>query len=146
MIFLVFDRQIDVNGTTPLYEFGFGLSYTTFTMRRNLSLELTHGKISPLPDHSEGIAPGGLEDLWNIIVKVRVEVTNSGAKAGWSVPQLYVSLPQETTPPGTPIKVLRGFEKVYLEAGQSRRVEFCLIRRDLSYWSVEQGQWVVPAG
>jgi beta-glucosidase len=57
-----------------------------------------------------------------------------------------MSLPQDTTPAGTPPKVLRGFEKVLLEASEMREVRFELMRRDLSYWDGIAKQWVIPEG
>ncbi|THW98371.1 hypothetical protein D6D18_05149 [Aureobasidium pullulans] len=139
-------RQFDANGTEALYEFGFGLSYSNFTMSSDTSFELIDGRLSALPDQSQGMVPGGLADLWKVVAVLKVEVTNSGHRASSAVPQLYVSLPQDTTPPGTPHKVLRGFEKLHLKAGERREARFELMRRDLSYWDVETRQWVVPEG
>jgi beta-glucosidase len=139
-------RQFDANGTELLFEFGFGLSYSTFAMSKNLSIELINSTLSSLPDKAQGIAPGGLVDLWNIVAAVKVVVTNTGDRAGSAVPQLYVAFPQDHTPPGTPHKVLRGFKKLQLEAGEYREVVFELMRRDLSYWDMETRQWVVPKG
>jgi beta-glucosidase len=140
-------RQFDANGTQPLFEFGFGLSYSTFAMSRNLSVELTNNSLlSALPDKAQGIAPGGLVDLWNIVAAVKVVVTNTGDRAGAVVPQLYIAFPQDHTPPGTSHKVLRGFKKLHLGVGEHREVVFELMRRDLSYWDVEGRQWVVPQG
>ncbi|THX00439.1 hypothetical protein D6D13_09506 [Aureobasidium pullulans] len=139
-------RQFDANGTEALYEFGFGLSYSNFTMSSDTSFELIDGPLSALPDQSQGMVPGGLADLWKVVAVLKVEVTNSGHRASSAVPQLYVSLPQDTTPPGTPHKVLRGFEKLHLKAGERREARFELMRRDLSYWDLENRQWVVPEG
>ena len=139
-------RQFDANGTQPLFEFGFGLSYSNFTMSDDLSFELVNGTPSALADQSQGTAPGGLADLWNNIAVLTVQVTNSGGRAASAVPQLYVSLPQDTTPSGTPDKVLRGFQKLHLEVGETREATFELMRRDLSYWNVENKQWVIPEG
>jgi beta-glucosidase len=139
-------RQFDANGTDPLFEFGFGLSYTTFAMSQNLSVELVNSSLGALPDKAQGTAPGGLVDLWNVVAKVEVVVTNTGDRAGSVVPQLYVSFPQDHTPAGTPHKVLRGFKKLHLEVGEYREVMFELMRRDLSYWDVESKQWVIPEG
>ena len=60
--------------------------------------------------------------------------------------QLYVSLPQDSTPTGTPIKFLHGCEKVYLQPGESRNVSFALMRRDVSYWDVNVQDWAIPPG
>jgi beta-glucosidase len=62
------------------------------------------------------------------------------------VPQVYLSLPQPANEDATPVRVLRGFEKVFLEPGASRTVEFALMRRDLSYWDVGSQGWVIGEG
>lgn len=138
-------RQFDSNGTEALFEFGFGLGYTTFSLANDLSVSVPE-QVSALADKANGIAPGGLVDLWKVIATASVEVTNTGERAGFAVPQLYASLPQDTTPPGTPSNVLRGFEKVYLQPGEAQKVSFELMRRDLSYWNVDSKQWVIPKG
>jgi beta-glucosidase len=106
------------------------------------------------------IQPGGNPDLYTVLATVSVSVSNSGNVYGAAVPQLYVSLPSSTvllvltleislpsdsTPEGTPVKVLRGFEKVFLQPGASQQVQFQLTRRDLSYWDVDAQQWALPA-
>lgn len=48
-------------------------------------------------------------------------------------------------PEGTPVKVLRGFEKVPLQPGGSQEVQFPLTRRDLSYWDISAQDWALPA-
>ena len=140
-------RYFDKNeGKEPLYEFGFGLSYTKFEMGQSLDAQLL---VDPLDQHankSMGIAPGGLIDLWTYVAVVTVDITNSGHRAGSAVPQLYVSLPQDTTPPGTPVKVLRGFHKLHLQPGETKQVKFELMRRDLSYWDEGKKEWVIPTG
>lgn len=70
------------------------------------------------------------------------QVQNTGDVAGHEVAQLYVGIPVD----GTPIRQLRGFERVYLEAGASATVEFKLVRRDLSFWDVVAQQWRLPEG
>ncbi|KAH6628957.1 glycoside hydrolase family 3 C-terminal domain-containing protein [Boeremia exigua] len=114
-------RHFDASAIDPIYRFGFGLSYTTFEMDDVLNVEITGGSLTAYANESMGFAPGGLHDL-----------------AGFAVPQLYVSLPQDTTPSGTPMKVLRGFKKVRLDASETKQVEFELTRRDISYWNVEE--------
>ncbi|KAH7276218.1 hypothetical protein MRS44_005609 [Fusarium solani] len=138
-------RHFDANDIEPLFEFGFGLSYTQFNMSGRLTVHANSG-LSPYADKSKGVAPGGLKDLWTPVAKVTVEITNVGDSAGTAVPQLYVSLPTGKTPKGTPVRSLRGFEKVYLKPGQTRKVRFELKRRDLSFWDKERKQWVIPEG
>lgn len=134
------------NSLEPLYEFGFGLSYTSFEMGQELNVIPCGLPFAATADQSKGIAPGGLVDLWTTVAVATVNITNSGARAGFAVPQLYVSLPQNTTPPGTPIKVLRGFEKLYLLVGETRTVNFNIMRRDISFWDTDKQAWIIPDG
>ncbi|GJC79776.1 putative beta-glucosidase G [Colletotrichum liriopes] len=138
-------RHFDANNIEPLYEFGFGLSYTQFEMNNNISLKIVSG-ITDLADESMGIAPGGWEDLWTPVASVTITITNLGGSIGTAVPQLYISFPQGTTPKGTPVRVLRGFEKVRLEVGESSEVTFELLRRDLSFWNESNQKWTIPKG
>jgi beta-glucosidase len=138
-------RHFDANNIEPLYEFGFGLSYTKFAMAESLSVQIDSG-VGARANKSEGIAPGGLNDLWTPLATVNVEVTNVGESAGTAVPQLYVSLPHDKTPKGTPIKSLKGFEKVHLKTGETQKVAFVLRRRDLSFWDEHKKEWVIPDG
>ncbi|KAI9146729.1 putative beta-glucosidase G [Paramyrothecium foliicola] len=114
-----------------------------------MSSELVVDMISdldPRPDESKGKGAGGWRDLWAQVASLSVKVKNTGKAAGNTVPQLYVSFPQNTTPAGTPVRVLRGFDKVYLEPGETRDVMLSLKRRDLSYWNEEIESWVIPEG
>ncbi|KAJ8124262.1 hypothetical protein O1611_g9379 [Lasiodiplodia mahajangana] len=138
-------RHFDALDISPQFEFGFGLSYTTFNMSATLEVHIVDN-LSSVADKSLGIEPGGLVDLWSVIATATVEVTNTGNITGVTVPQLYVSFPQDTTPEGTPVKVLRGFYKVKLDAGETRVVNFELMRRDLSYWDSDAAEWVIPKG
>jgi beta-glucosidase len=106
----------------PLWPFGYGLSYTTFSYS-NLTL----------PD-----APIHAGD----VLDASVTVVNTGKVAGDEVVQLYLKFPEV---PGAPIRALRGFERVHLEAGASQKVEFHLKPRDLSMVT-EAGDIVVPEG
>ena len=138
-------KHFDANGIEPLYPFGFGLSYTKFEMEADLKVEAESG-LAARADESKGAAPGGLEDLWTPVATATAMIKNVGASAGFAVPQLYLSFPQDTTPEGTPLRVLRGFEKMQIEAGETRPVSFELLRRDLSYWDVTTQEWLIPDG
>ncbi|KAH7248226.1 glycosyl hydrolase family 3 N terminal domain-containing protein [Fusarium solani] len=139
-------RYYDHYGIEPLYEFGFGLSYTTFKLSKSLNVVQLKENLRDRPRPSERTAPGGNPELWEDVVRVDTEVANTGKVVGAAVPQLYLSFPQKNVPTGTPAQILRGFDKVTLQPGESRRVSFTLRRRDLSYWDVERQNWVIPKG
>ncbi|KAJ6185947.1 hypothetical protein N7519_007248 [Penicillium mononematosum] len=136
-------RYFDAKNISVQYEFGFGLSYTTFSIS-DINAEQVAESIPSIPE-DQPIQPGGNPALWETIYNVTVAVTNSGDVKGATVPQLYVTFP-DSTPEGTPPKQLRGFEKVSLAPGESRTVGFELMRRDLSYWDIVSQKWLVPEG
>ena len=109
--------------TTPLYPFGFGLSYTTFEFA-NLQLSA--------PQISVG------ESL-----TVRVDVTNTGEVAGDEVAQLYIH--QQWGSDSRPRRELKGFERVTLQPGETKTVTFVLGPDELTYWSTSAGQWLQDA-
>ncbi len=106
----------------PLYPFGFGLSYTRFS----------YGGLK-LPAHA--IMAG--EPL-----TVSTTITNVGNRQGDEIAQLYLSLPKT---PGAPLRALRGFKRIHLAPGESKRVDFELQERDLSMVT-EDGQIIIAAG
>src|SRR5581483_9515388 len=106
----------------PLWPFGFGLGYTTFS----------YGNLG-LPN-----APINAGDPLDLAVNV----TNTGKLAGDEVVQVYLKFPEV---PGAPLRALRGFQRIHLAAGASQKVQFHLERRDLSMVT-EAGQIIVPQG
>jgi len=106
---------------TPLYPFGHGLSYTTFRYK-NL-----HTSAGRLPGDSA--------------ITVRVEVTNSGRRAGDEVVQLYIRHLGSAVE--RPNRDLRGYRRVTLEPGETRTVEFPLAASSLAYWDAKTHRWVV---
>lgn len=96
---------------TPLYPFGYGLSFTTFEYS-NLSVSKTE-----MRDSSS--------------LTVSVQVTNTGERAGHEVVQLYTR--KMVASVTQPVRLLRDFEKVYLESGETQTVEFELFAEDLTY-------------
>jgi beta-glucosidase len=115
-------RWYDSQGIEPLFPFGFGLSYTKFS-------------ISGV--HVKSIVGGAAGALVGAAVK------NTGARAGAEVVQLYVGLPPQT---GEPPKQLRSYRKVSLQPGESKTVTMKLGSRAFSYWSSDAGGWVVAKG
>ncbi|KAF4826822.1 putative beta-glucosidase G [Colletotrichum tropicale] len=141
-------RHYDAQNIEPLYEFGFGLTYTTFAIEDNkidVSLVKGNSSVTARPDASLKTQPGGNPQLWDELVTVKAKVTNTGDRSAHAVPQLYLSYPAGA-PEGTPQKVLRWFEKVMIESGASADVEFGVLRRDLSLWDVVEQDWVIPGG
>jgi beta-glucosidase len=136
-------RYFDAHNITVRYEFGFGLSYTTFNMS-GLEISPLVNDITSEPENLP-VQPGGNPSLWAPLYNASVSVTNTGKIAGATVPQLYVGLPS-SAPAGTPPRQLRGFEKVHLEVGETQTVGFELMRRDLSYWDIVSQQWLIPSG
>lgn len=99
------------------------------------------------PLSQAGGGEGGNPSLWDVHAEVEVTLTNTGTIKGQEVVQLYVSFPPATDGPDEidfPVKVLRAFEKVTLGPRNSKQVKLSLTRKDLSYWSVRQQNWVMP--
>jgi beta-glucosidase len=99
-----------------------------------------------------GGGEGGNPALFEEYVSVQLRVANTGRRKGNTVVQLYVEFPPSIKEPSTgevintPVRVLRNFTKIELEAGSNQVVTLSLTRKDLSYWSVVQQNWVMPDG
>jgi beta-glucosidase len=113
-------RYFDANNIQPLFPFGHGLSYTTFTYA-NLNLTTTGST-----------------------TVVNFDVTNSGSLAGTETAQVYVGLPSTVVP--QPPKQLKGFQKVTLQPGQTGHVQLTLDQRAYSYWDVNTHSWQMAPG
>lgn len=133
-------KYFDAYNITPRYEFGYGLSYTTFNYSSALVVDATN-LTAGFATGDIGI--GGREDLWDIVATVTTTIANTGDVSGAEVAQLYVSFPDAA---GEPVRQLRGFKKVVLGAGESADVKFELRRRDLSVWDVVGQEWSVVEG
>ncbi|OJJ42775.1 hypothetical protein ASPZODRAFT_146946 [Penicilliopsis zonata CBS 506.65] len=123
---------------TPQVEFGYGLTYSTFSYS-DIAVSVSNAS---LPAYAPGteIQQGGLPSLWNVVASVACTITNTGSVTAAEVPQLYVGIP------GGSEKTLRGFDKVSLAPGELTRVQFDLKRRDLSVWDVVGQQWELQSG
>jgi beta-glucosidase len=106
----------------PLYPFGYGLSYTTFS-------------------YSKLTLPKTAMNAGNPLM-AEVTITNAGKREGDEVAQLYLSFPSV---PGAPLRALRGFKRVHLSPGESQKVRFDLKERDLSMVS-EAGEPIIAEG
>jgi beta-glucosidase len=135
-------KYFDQQNKTVGYEFGFGLSYTTFEYASNITVTSDTEKLSETYA-SGALAVGGREDLWDLVATVSTTVTNTGRVPGAEVAQLYVEFPAAAD---EPVKQLRGFQKVTVKPGQTEKVQFQLRRRDLSVWDVVAQEWAVVKG
>ncbi|GAA5831261.1 hypothetical protein JCM11251_007811 [Rhodosporidiobolus azoricus] len=140
-------RQFDAMNITPKFEFGFGLSYSTFSFS-DLQVSKNPERRTALVRETnevflsgENAAPG----LYDRAYTVKAVVKNTGDVAGAEVAQLYLSFPS-STPRQLPVRQLRGFAKPHLKPGQSKTVEFELRNKDMAYYDVVQGGWVIPEG
>lgn len=109
--------------TTPLYPFGFGLSYTTFAVS-NLKVAAPQVKVGNS-------------------LTVSADVTNTGPRMGDEVVQLYIH--QKAGSDSRPLRELKGFERLTLQPGETRTITFTLGPAELSHWSTSAGQWVQDA-
>lgn len=106
--------------TTPLYPFGFGLSYTTFSIS-NLKVSSSQVNIGQS-------------------LTVTADVTNTGKVTGDEVVQLYIH--QKWGSDSRPMRELKGFERVTLQPGETKTITFQLGPDELGYWSTNAGKWI----
>lgn len=133
-------KHFDKNGIIPRFEFGFGLSYSTFSYS-SLSIQPEKSISSGRP-RQETTEPGGNPALWDQVIKVTMVVTNTGKVDASEAAQLYLGIPGENVP----VRQLRGFNKVLIRAGKSAMYSFNLTRRDISTWDIVAQDWVVRKG
>lgn len=115
-------RGYEKNNVAPLFPFGFGLSYTNFAYSNLL--------IKPLTDRR---------------FEVSFSVKNTGKMDGADVAQIYVGNKKDSKV-SRPIKELKGFEKVFLKAGETKKVSIILDNRAFSYFDVNSKNWRAEAG
>jgi len=118
---LVGYRWFDTKQIEPLFPFGYGLSYTTFS----------YGNLKT-------VSNGGAR------ATVECEITNSGSREGAEVVQVYVQPRKPSVM--RPEKELKGFTKVSLKPGETKKVSIALDGRSFAYYSPEKKGWVAEAG
>jgi beta-glucosidase len=114
-------RKLERDGNTPAFPFGFGLSYTRY---RYANLTLDRDQVGP-----------------SDILKVSVDVSNTGARAGEEVVQLYVLAIESAVERAT--KELKAFTRVALEPGETKAVQLCVPVSRLAYYDETQADFVV---
>ena len=128
-------RWYDAKRITPLFPFGYGLSYTRF---RFSHLTVTPGSVlnsTSGPETAKGQGAG--------VAKVTAVITNTGEVSGSDVAQLYIGDPAAA---GEPPRQLEGFQRVTLRAHQSRTVTFTITGHELSYFDTAADGWTLPNG
>ena len=106
----------------PLYAFGHGLSYTTFSYKK-LSID-------PAGD----------------VVRVSFTLKNTGKYEGDEVAQLYVKYQGSDSQVKLPLKQLKGFERIHLKKGESKQINLTVPKSELRFWNEEEGEFYTPAG
>jgi beta-glucosidase len=109
--------------SSPLYPFGFGLSYTNFFVS---NLRLSHARIRV-----------------GETLEVSADVANTGSRPGDEVVQLYIH--QQAGSASRPVRELKGFERVTIRPGEKKTVKFTLGKDELTYWSSQERKWVLEA-
>ncbi|KAL2836416.1 putative beta-glucosidase J [Aspergillus pseudoustus] len=123
-------RYYDKVGQAPLFRFGHGLSYTTFQLS-NLSVRETSPLASNIKESS---------------LSVSVSVTNTGSRAGAEVVQVYVRPPADSSV-GRPASELKGYEKVMLQAAETREVLISIpVGLATSFWDEGHEAWLSEKG
>jgi beta-glucosidase len=115
---------------SPLYPFGYGLSYTTFRYSE-LRVGGSDGRAATTSDGRDGT------------ITASVDVTNTGGRAGDEVVQLYTH--QLSSRDKEPLRQLQAFQRVHLAPGQTRTVRLKVPVADLAHWDVTRGRWVVES-
>jgi beta-glucosidase len=123
-------RGYERNRIKPQYPFGYGLSYTKF---RYSDIE-----VDPM------VLKGNILGKDDNLVRVSFRVRNNGQRAGAEIAQLYVA--PVNPPVERPLKELKGFQKVFLKPGESKKVTITLDRRSLAYYNVATRTWDVAPG
>ena len=117
-------RWYATEGIAPQFPFGYGLSYTSFEIS---GLKATRSRVGRLGEF-----------------KVKLTLTNTGDRDGAEVVQVYVAPP--ASPVARPARELKGFEKVYLKAGESRQISIELSYQDLCYFDADAHKWTAAPG
>lgn len=117
-------RWYENKNIEPLYAFGYGLSYTTYAYSNlRLAQQVIHS---------------------GSVLHLSVDVENTGKMDGQEVAQVYVRDLESCI--SRPLKELKGFQKVHLNAGSKKTVDFTLVERDFSFWDVETQDWKLEPG
>ncbi|BGP00866.1 beta-glucosidase, glycoside hydrolase family 3 protein [Rhodotorula toruloides] len=140
-------KHFEQKGIKPLYPYGFGMTYTSFSLSDFSILRTPKHRKAAVRETNERLFVAGkaVSGLYDVAYTARVKVHNTGKVAGAEVPQLYLTFPS-STPRKMPAHSLRGFDKVHLKPGHSATVTFELRNKDLAVWDVKRQGWTIPKG
>jgi beta-glucosidase len=110
---MLFDKE----GIRPAFPFGFGLSYTTFAI-----------------DNLKAVDEGD-------VIRVSLDVENSGDREGAEVVQVYAG--SNGADRDRPVKLLKGYRRVVLKAGEKKKIAICVKKEDLRFYNPDTTQWVL---
>jgi beta-glucosidase len=113
-------RFYDAHNITPLFPFGFGLSYTSY---KYSNLQITPGSGNT--------------------ATVTFDITNTGSRSGSEIAELYVNMPAAA---GEPPRQLKGFQKIALSAGSTGHASITLNARAFQHWDASKNAWAITAG
>ena len=145
-------RSFLARKVVPRYEFGYGLTYSSFSYSNliiNVNVTATNNNTKNAPVYTDGdtdntnrpgVGVGGLNSLFESAGNIQTTITNTGDVAASEVAQLYILTPSMTT------RALRGFEKAFIQPGESAQVTFNLRQKDVSSWDSVAQAWIVPKG
>lgn len=156
-------RHFLARNITPQYEFGYGLTYTSFDyshLEVNVNATATDGSaIADAPVYGNGttqnsasdpVIVGGLASLFENVGLIAAAVTNIGTVTAAETAQLYLLIPNtNVTASDSSVvntRALRGFQKVTILPNNTVKVTFELRRKDISRWDTLKSAWVVPSG
>ncbi|OLS26780.1 MAG: Thermostable beta-glucosidase B [Candidatus Heimdallarchaeota archaeon LC_3] len=118
-------RHYEKNNITPLFPFGFGLSYTDFSYG---DIIIENNSLSSINDN----------------FKVKINVQNMGNKTGAEIIQVYARDIESSV--DRPLKELIGFEKVLLKPNEEKTVDLCIKAKDLAFYDIKTKNWVIEDG
>ena len=119
-------RHFDKNNIEPLFPFGYGMSYTSFAFNNLVIKPVITGPEVPMK------------------ISLSFNVTNVGKKDGGEVAQVYIHKLKSGLL--RPVKELKGFSKVFLRPGETKRVNILLNHDAFAYYDIEKKSWVVEPG
>ena len=128
-------RWYDAKHVTPLFPFGYGLSYTSFSFK--------HLTVTPRSVVNSTSGPDSSKGQGATVAKVTAVITNTGNVRGSDVAQLYIGDPAVA---GEPPRQLEGFHRVTLQPHQSQTVTFTITGHELSYFNTAANGWTLPTG